>query len=98
MSELGNIARTALVTMATARAELYYHHSSNTHIVQQLDGTEFSEVKIKGCGAFTDDAFLDYKEKLDKAVSKIEASKIRSLARKLEQIPSELQDMRENSK
>ncbi|GEM_PF-3214075 len=90
-----NILRAELVEAAAVRTKVYYHGASDTHIVQQLDGTEFGSMPIKGCGSFADDAYQDYRSKVYKAVEDMKLGEIGKMTAKIGRIAPECLNMKE---
>ncbi|HVM73945.1 MAG TPA: hypothetical protein VMU13_03665 [Candidatus Paceibacterota bacterium] len=68
-SEGVGILQESVISLSAARFEKYYHHSTGTHIIKQLDGTEFQPFPIKGFGEFADEAYSDFLRNLREYVS-----------------------------
>jgi hypothetical protein len=78
-----------LLKLFSERTERYYYSDTNTFVIQQLKGTEFlTGLPIKGYGNFADEAYKDYMDKIDQAISDVTPEKdFQTIIRELEKIP-----------
>ncbi len=70
--------RRRVISLAASRFEKYYHNSTGTHIIRQLDGTEFSSFAVKGYGDFADDAYRSYLLNLKNSVAALAEEPLRA--------------------
>lgn len=65
-----------LVELAGARIDIYYHSSTNTHIVSQKDEVVFSNIPVKGTADFADDAHQDFLRRLGEAALQLDDERL----------------------
>jgi hypothetical protein len=78
--------RQRVVALLAVRFDKYFHNSTGTHIIRQMEGTEFSAFPVKGFGDFADEAHDDYLKKLNTGVEHLNEGDLRSLESRLTKI------------
>ena len=75
--------RLRVVALASVRFDRYFHNSTGTHIIRQVEGTELGTFPVKGFGEFADEAHDDYVQELTMFVRKLTEQELREAERRL---------------
>ena len=75
-----------VIRLIKGRINIYYHRSSETHIVCQKPETVFTSFPIKGTADFADVAFANLEHKLVEALAGKSDDELRDIAKQCEKI------------
>lgn len=79
--------RRRVVELSSVRFDKFYHHSTATHIIRQLEGAEFGPFAVKGYGEFADEAYAHYVSNLVQAAKALDEATLSALERRLGRFP-----------
>ncbi len=85
-SQLG-LLRRAVVDLASVRFDKFFHASTGTHIIRQLEGTELNTIPITGYGEFADEAYDNYLSRLETAVLDKGEAELSEIVSSLKEVP-----------